>query len=184
MSAKPSVMVLKRELYRTVLAEHCLQRVIDMSNLCLSQKEEGHTTCGYALLTAICVTYAKAFRNNEGAGQISGKFGRFKDAQQQYAHDLIMHARDGMFAHQGKDHCTLQIYVAREEHGNFYRFSFTPQLVQDHLRPRQLPTLKIMCQDVLTQLATERERLMAALFDGKIEPPGVLTLTLDDDRLG
>jgi hypothetical protein len=184
MSSKPSVMVLKRELYRTVLAEHCLERVIEMSDFCISKNEEGHTTCGYALLTAICVTYAKAFRNNEGGGQISEKFRRFTDSQQQYVHDLIMHARDGMFAHQGKDHCTLQIDIAREEQGNHYRFSFTPQLVQDYLKPRQLPTVKIMCQAVLTQLAVEHQRLMAELFDGKMGPPGILTLNLDDDHLG
>ena len=70
---------------------------------------------GHCILTGVVVTYARSFGENQGLSKIGPEFCRFSDTTMQSLHNMLLDARNTIYAHMNRKQASLRLSGAREK---------------------------------------------------------------------
>ncbi len=160
---------LKKQLWKIDLARSSARNVSACCEYFIANKPERTSPLFSALLTAICVGYAKPFTNNATVGMLSDKFARYSSPQLQRFHKSLLKFRDNYYAHQSPDGRKLHLRVEAKDMGDEIQYKFYPQAEVSHLHPDRIPDVLQMCKEQEEKLKAKFTELMDALY-GKEQP--------------
>ena len=91
---------IRHQILRLTLADVAFLQSKALIQLILSQPDwDAHFAAG--MLTGVCVSYAKPFKEGEGLGKLSSKYGDFPNEHKRHSdvHEQVIRARDKIYGH-------------------------------------------------------------------------------------
>lgn len=135
----------------------------------------------HALMTSICVVYAKPFTSNKPVGELSARFGKYSDPVLREFHASLLDWRDGFYAHTEAELFKIHVRIEAEDAGEMMKYGFYPEIEESHLHHRRIPDILRMCDEIEPKLEAKNLELMEAIFGGRHWQAGRITLNLLDE---
>jgi hypothetical protein len=135
------------------------------------------------LMAGIVVTYARAFRGNEGIGLLDDAFAKFPDATLTEIHKKLLQFRDKLYAHRDALDANVftrhpsnsadlyQLQIRFDDGGNFSCCSNAPEV-----NPEHLPTIVKLCDLQAAKVNRAVVELLPHLTKGRKFKPGTYTI--------
>lgn len=132
-------------------------------------------------MVAIVVCYARPFIDNRGFGVLPKLWRIFQNPKHQSAHDLMIKARNEVFAHRDKEVAKVLIVPPGVAFGGPKPSSQVGFAIKTYwLKPSQIPLFRNTCADLGKRLLAAIEESLEQLYGGMELPNAKFPLRFDD----
>ena len=177
----PSRVDLKKKFYKLAVAQSDIAAAYSACELFIERVDSMSHPLYYPLLVTIVVSYARPFIDNRGFGVLPKQWRDFQNPKYQSAHDLIIKARNEVFAHRDTKVAKVVIVPPGVAFGGDNPSSKVGFGIKSYwFKPSQVPLFRDTCADLGKRLLAAIEDLLEVLYGGMELPNARFPLRFDN----